>query len=80
MKAMILILALFAMTLSGCASALLQTLEGEVGNLDAKTLQWVKENRERVCEKAMIDPFVMTAINEGIAQELIHPNFCGGSK
>ena len=80
MKAMILILAIFAMTLSGCGSALLQTLEGEVGNLDAKTLQWVKENRERVCAKAMIDPFVMTAINEGIAQELIHPNFCGGSK
>lgn len=80
MKKMILISALFAMTLSGCASALLQTIEEEAINLDAKTLEWVKTNRERVCAKAMIDPFVLTAINEGIAQELIHPNFCGGAK
>lgn len=68
------------MTLTGCASALLQTLEEEVVNLDAKTLEWVKQNRDRVCQKAMIDPFVLTALNEGIAQKLIHPEFCEVSK
>ena len=80
MRQIVLILALFAMTLTGCASALLQTLEEEVIQLDAKTLEWVKENREQVCAKAMIDPFVMTALSEGIAQKLIHPEFCEASK
>lgn len=63
-------------TLTGCASALLQTIEEESIRLDAKSLEWVKENRDRICEKAMIDPLVLTALNEGIANKLIHPEFC----